>query len=287
MKKQIDSAGPKVGLYVDVSNLTMNGGYGMQFEVLREFACRGHAVPIRLNAYVSFDSQRAKEDAGYHGRQHKFHSKLRDLGYKVIEKPVKWYTDENGDRLKKSNVDLDLAVDALLQSENIDRVLLATGDGDFVQVVRALQNRGCRVEVVGFDNVSGELRREADLFVSGFLVPNLLPVSRSGRDEPAWGESNSFVRGIYYSRDPEKRYGWMRYLWTFESELWKTDARQPDSPYRSIFCHDSELPSGVNPEDLPSRNIVFEFRIAEDAVQKRTRAVDLQLASFKAADNGK
>ena len=36
-----------------------------------------------------------------------------------------------------------------------------TGDGDFVQVVRALQNKGCRVEVLAFDNVSEELRREA------------------------------------------------------------------------------------------------------------------------------
>ena len=42
-----------VGIYVDVSNIAMNGGYGMQFDVLREFACHDDAEPVRLNAYVA------------------------------------------------------------------------------------------------------------------------------------------------------------------------------------------------------------------------------------------
>ncbi len=165
----------RVGVYIDVANLTRNGGYGMRYEVLREFACRGNAEPVRLNAYVSYDADRAETDLAYREAQQGFYSLLRDFGYKVIQKNVKWYVDENGTRFGKANADLDLAVDALLQSENIDRVLLATGDGDFVQVVRALQNRGCRVEVVAFENVSADLRREADLFMAGYLIPNLLP----------------------------------------------------------------------------------------------------------------
>jgi len=56
------------------------------------------------------------------------------VGYKVIEKRVKWFVDEAGNRYGKANADLDMAVDVLLQSENLDRVLLITGDGDFVQV---------------------------------------------------------------------------------------------------------------------------------------------------------
>jgi uncharacterized LabA/DUF88 family protein len=100
-----------------------------------------------------------------------FFAVLRDFGYKVIQKEVKWFTDEDGNQVAKANADLDLAVDALMQSDNLDRVVLVTGDGDFVQVVRALQNKGCRVEVVAFRNVSSELRREADLFYSGQRSP--------------------------------------------------------------------------------------------------------------------
>ena len=182
-----DNKNLRVGVYIDVANLARNGGYGMRYDVLRDFACRGSAEAIRLNAYVGYDADRAERDSYYRHAQEGFFSLLRDFGYKVIEKNVKWYVDESGNRFGKANADLDLAVDALLQSENLDRVLLATGDGDFVQVVRALQNRGCRVEVVAFENVSTDLRQEADMFMSGYLIPNLLPTSGS-RSGPVWGE---------------------------------------------------------------------------------------------------
>src|SRR6266511_3057700 len=96
----------KVGVYIDVANLTRNGGYGMRYDVLREFACRGGAEPIRLNAYVSYDEQRAEHDFNYKMAQQGFYSLLRDFGYKVIQKTVKWYVDESGNRYGKANADL-------------------------------------------------------------------------------------------------------------------------------------------------------------------------------------
>jgi uncharacterized LabA/DUF88 family protein len=163
----------RVGVYVDVANITSNGGNGMRYDVLREFATRDGAEPIRLNAYVTYDPERERGDPSgiYRARQAGFHSRLRDFGYKVILKNYKWYLNEEGQRVAKANTDLDMAVDALLQSENMDRVILATGDGDFVRVVQALQNNGCRVEVVAFTNISSELRREADLYANGYLIP--------------------------------------------------------------------------------------------------------------------
>src|SRR5438105_998916 len=113
--------GTRVGVYVDVANLSRNGGYGMRYDVLREFACRGSAEPIRLNAYVSYDEDRADREIEYKDAQIAFFSILRDFGFKVIEKKYKWYFDENGRAFGKANADLDMAVDALLQSENIDR----------------------------------------------------------------------------------------------------------------------------------------------------------------------
>ena len=57
-----------------------------------------------------------------------------------------------------------------------------TAGGDFVGVVSAAQGRGCRVEVVAFDTGSADLRHECDQFISGYLVPGLLP----GGCRPAW-----------------------------------------------------------------------------------------------------
>src|SRR5512140_1752575 len=186
----------KVGVYVDVANIYNNGGQRMQYDVLREFACRDGAEAVRLNAYVTYDSHRAERDEDYRKGSASFHSALRDLGYKVIVKEIRWYEDEAGNRIGKANADLDLAVDALLQSENLDRVLIASGDGDFVQVVRALQNRGCRVEIVGLENVSSRLKQEADMFISGYLIPNLIPVNARGKYAPesdVWSELGSRV----------------------------------------------------------------------------------------------
>jgi len=266
----------QVGVYVDVSNLAMNGGFGMRYEVLRAFACRDSGEAIRLNAYVSFDAERAELDEEYKQGQYRFHASLRDVGYKVIQKETRWYTDDSGARIGKSNVDMDLAVDAILQSRNLERVILATGDSDFVQVVKALQNMGCRVEVVAFSNVSADLRREADLFFPGYLIPGLLPVVRNGIVYK-WGEIGGCARGVCYSHDAAKGFGWLRYLNRVEAQLWKTDTREPGSPYETIFCHDSEMPSSVDTSTLPNRRMLFEFRIAEGTEPGQTRAVDVQV----------
>ncbi len=269
----------RVGVYVDVANINRNGGYGMGYEVLREFACRDNAEAVRLNAYVSFDAEKARRESSYRYRTNSFYSVLRDFGYKVIQKEVKWFIDEDGNRVPKANADLDLAVDALLQSENLDRVLLVTGDGDFVQVVRALQNKGCRVEVTAFKNVSNELRREADMFISGYLVPNLLPIERTD-GENLWGEFDHRVRGICYYHKND--FGFMRYLRHIDQNLWITDAKNPDSPYGTAWFHDSSLPngsSGVIAGELPSRKYIFEFKLIKTEQDKGLRAVDIQVVA--------
>ncbi|MBI1910397.1 MAG: NYN domain-containing protein [Deltaproteobacteria bacterium] len=252
----------RIGLYIDVANITRNGGYGMRFDILRDFACRDNGEPIRLNAYVAYDEERAKTDHDYRERTFNFHSTLRDYGFKVIEKTVSWYIDEAGNRFGKANADLDMAVDALLQSENLEKVLMATGDGDFIQVVRALQNKGCRVEAVAFQNVSSNLKREVDLYMSGFLIPNLLPIE--GADpKKNWGDVGSRVRGICYTYNHSKNFGFMRFLSRIGPGLWITDTRRSDSPYGTAFAHESCFDPSTDISLLPSREMIFEFDLTQ------------------------
>jgi len=274
----------KIGVYVDVANINRNGGYGMHYDVLREFACRDSAEAIRLNAYASFDPERSREDISYRKGINAYFSVLREYGFKVIQKNVKWYEDEKGNRFGKANSDLDMAVDALMQSRYLDRVLLVTGDGDFIQVVRALQNFGCRVEVTSFDNVSQELKREADSYISGYLIPNLLPIRRP--DHTDWGKRGSYARGYCYHYDEEKGFGFIRYLQTISPGLWITDSRNHESPYSSLFFHNSQLPKEFNTAYLPSREIIFEFKLDKprhegnkDPVATNLRLVSAQYAA--------
>jgi uncharacterized LabA/DUF88 family protein len=251
------AAGLRAGVYVDVENIARNGGRGMRFDTLRDFARRDGADAIRLNAYLAFDEERAGRDFDYRSRATRYHFAVRDVGFKVIEKPVQWFTNEDGVRVSKANSDLDLAVDMLLQSAKLDRVVLVSGDGDFVQVVRALQNMGCRVELIGFQNVSYDLRCECDVFVSGFLIPGLLPAPVKA---PAWGEPGSRVRGTCYHYNAEKGFGFLRYLSRL-GDLTVTDTREPESPYREAFFHRSQCPATLDLGLLPNRDMVFDFTL--------------------------
>lgn len=265
----------RVGVYVDVANMYFNGGRRMQYDALREFACRDGAEPLRLNAYVSFDAERAQDDVAYRDGINKFHSKLQDFGYKIIRKEVKWYQDDDK-RYRKANADLDLAVDVLLQSKNLERILIATGDGDFVRVVRALQNNGCRVEIVALDNVSGDLRHEADMFMSGYLIPNLIPIDNNYNDGLDWGDVGSRVRGICY-RHGDRGYGFMRYMKRINSGLWLTDTRHPDSPYESVYFHDSSIsPRNFSFSSAPTQNYIFEFDLIESNRTDGLEAVNIR-----------
>lgn len=266
----------KVGVYVDVSNIAQNGGYGMHYDVLRQFACRNNGVAMRLNAYVAYDEEKARENWEYRVKAQNYHSMLRDFGFKVIVKKVKWYYDENG-RYGKANADLDMAVDALMQSESLDYVLMVTGDGDFVQVVKALQNKGCRVEVVAFEHIANILKEEADLFISGFQIPHLLPFEYENSKTYKWGVMNGKARGVCYSFHQDKGYGFLRYLEKISSGLWITDSRMEESPYKTVFMHKSNLPEEVDPQLLPNREMIFEFTLAPGQHDKELQAVDIKL----------
>jgi uncharacterized LabA/DUF88 family protein len=261
----------KVGVYVDVANIAQNGGYGMQYDVLRTFACRNIGVAMRLNAYIAFDEELAKINNEYKIKSENYHSVLRDFGYKVIVKKVKWFYDDEGNRYGKANADLDMAVDALMQSERLDYVLLVTGDGDFVQVVRALQSKGCRVEIVGFSNVSQALKKEADVFTSGYLIPDLLPMVI--HDLQA---GKKIVRGVCYSYHAEKNYGFMRFMKEISGSMWIKDSRKRESAYQTAFFHSSQMISPIDFTRLPNREMIFEFEL-KDVDKKGLQAENIRL----------
>ena len=251
----------KVGVFVDAENIRYNGGYQLRYDILRRFAGRYDGNLLRLNTYIAFDMERARDDSDYAKRGYAYQQMVRDFGWKIIVKEVRRYTDDEGNVTTKANADLDLAVDAMIQSEKLDLVLLVTGDGDFLQVVTALQDRGCRVELLGFRNVSQELKRRVDDYFPGFLIPDLLPIAYEPKNN--WGAPGSCVRGVCSRWFPEKGYGFLRFIKKIDPNLWITDPREPDSPYASVFCHVNVLADGVTDEVMINRDSILEFYIEQ------------------------
>jgi len=71
----------------------------------------------------------------------KYLSYLRRLNIKTITKPLKIIQDQTGGIIYKSNCDIEIAVDALLDANNFDILVLFSGDSDFVYLVKTLQKQ--------------------------------------------------------------------------------------------------------------------------------------------------
>jgi uncharacterized LabA/DUF88 family protein len=88
----------------------------------------------------------------------------------MVTKPAKEYTDAQGRRKVKGNMDIELTVDALEIAPHVDHIVLFSGDGDFRPLIEALQRKGVRVSVVSTIRsqppmISDDLRRQADNFI--------------------------------------------------------------------------------------------------------------------------
>lgn len=100
-----------------------------------------------------------------HLQRVKFYSKLKEFGYQLFLKPVKIYFKEDGSTEKKANCDVDMSFWLMREKENYDRVVILSGDGDFLPVLKYLQNE-LKKEV--FILARGErTAKEIRLFASG------------------------------------------------------------------------------------------------------------------------
>ncbi len=230
---------------MDAENIRLCGGYGMRYDVLVDLASKGYSVMLRANSYLAEDRERTKTDAEYRQKLYNYHNILRKCGFKIIKKYVQRYIDDEGVVTTKANADMDLAIDAILQARNLDRIILVTGDGDFVRLVTALQNMGCRVEVIGFNNVSTVLREAADSYLPGFLIPGLLPI-------PDEKESEEWQRGSVVNYIADRGFGFMRYHRLSVNGL----------EDRTVFFHCSKSLYENDPLVFTCPTNIFEFQIS-------------------------
>lgn len=251
----------KAGIFLDMENLNRCGGYALQYRQVKALAEAQGAVVVRANAYMALDRDRETRDPEYGQKKAEYRSRVRREGYHLVLKEVQIYRDTEGQVITKANADLELAVDALLQTERLDYVLLGSGDGDFLRLVRALQNRGKRVDLLSFMNTSTRLREEVDNHFSGYLVPGLLPEDRGGDER---------LRGIVHAVNEERGYGFL----TVQTGMGMDSLRE------DIFLHITDLRSAEGrPLDnaqfaqYKTRGTMVEFEMVEEE-EGRWKAVN-------------
>jgi len=169
----------KMGIYIDHENIRLSGGSDVDFQVLLDYLQRDYYL-LRACVYAVVDFTQPEE---LQDKLHRYRDKLRHIGYKVVEKERSvWIDPDTGDRSAKSNTDMELAIDVLREIENLDVVVIVSGDGDFSRLVEAVQGRGRQVWVVAFDNISKTLRETADRFINGASIDGIKRIKNYAKD---------------------------------------------------------------------------------------------------------
>ncbi len=173
----------RVGVFIDTQNLyhSAKNLYHARVNfgnVLKDSV--GERRLIRARAYVVTTES---------GEEKGFFEALAKMGIETTTKDLQIFFGG----AKKADWDVGMAVDAITMSPKLDTVILFTGDGDFIPLVKYLQvHGGCQVEVASFGrSTSSKLREAADHFLDLDEDPrryllNYRPVrstrSRSTRD---------------------------------------------------------------------------------------------------------
>ena len=156
----------RLALFIDGSNLyaaAKSLGFDIDYKLLRtEFMRRGKL--LRAFYYTALlDNEE--------------YSPIRPLvdwlnynGFTMITKTAKEFTDSQGRRKVKGNMEIELTVNAMELAPHVDHIVLFSGDGDFRPLVESLQRQGVRVSVVSTVRsqppmIADELRRQADNFI--------------------------------------------------------------------------------------------------------------------------
>lgn len=98
------------------------------------------------------------------GQEEKFFEALEKLGYEVKTKDLQIFPGG----AKKGDWDVGIAIDAVKMSKSLDAIVLVSGDGDYIPLVKYIQSTtGCRVEGIAFqESTSNKLIEELDNFIS-------------------------------------------------------------------------------------------------------------------------
>ena len=173
----------RLALFIDGANLhgaARSLGFDIDFKrLLDEFRKRGFL--IRAYYYTTI-----MEDQEF--------SSIRPLvdwldynGFTMVTKPAREYTDREGRKRYRGDMDVEITVDVMEIAARADHIVLFSGDGDFKAVIEAVQRRGVRVTVVSTVKTqppmaSDDLRRAADDFVDLADLEDLIGRPHRERD---------------------------------------------------------------------------------------------------------
>ena len=147
----------RIGIFVDVQNMYYSAknlyNAKVNFAQILKVAV-GNRSLIRAIAYVIKADVREEQN---------FFEALEKIGFEVKAKDLQIFPGG----AKKGDWDIGLAMDTIELAPKLDTIVIVSGDGDYVDLVRHLRHAlGCRIEVIAFGkSSSSKLIEECDSFI--------------------------------------------------------------------------------------------------------------------------
>lgn len=157
----------RIGIFIDVQNLyhsakNLYGGRVNYGELIKKLV--GERKLTRALGYVVRSDPETGEES--------FFEALQKAGIELRMKDIQVFPSG----VKKADWDVGLAVDAIRMADSFDVIVLVSGDGDFIPLVKYLQiGLGKGVEVAAFGKTtSSGLREVADNFIDLDTTPKMV-----------------------------------------------------------------------------------------------------------------
>lgn len=136
----------------NVSKIFYFGGvelYGFNYDYLKN-----ETIPLdSLKKYLRDLSEKKKIGRLKSGilvqlQRVRFYKKLESFNYRLYIKPVKIYRKPDGSLEKKANCDVDMTFWLMKEKKNFKKVIILSGDGDFLPVLKYLKKMGKEIIVL-------------------------------------------------------------------------------------------------------------------------------------------
>lgn len=163
----------RIGVFLDMQNIYLStksvfGRGKINLANLRNYFEKRHFREqdhVTFTAFMSYDPENNAQVA--------FLNAISLVGYRVVAKPIQRLPDGT----IKANMDLEIAIEIMGQVNNLDEVVLVSGDGDFKVLVDFISRLGKICTVVGPDKqTSLELIRACHHFVNLQSIPGIMEV---------------------------------------------------------------------------------------------------------------
>jgi len=159
-----ETRGKKIGLFVDNANWfypQKELGWDVDFKKLVGFLKGNYEVRLlKLYAGTPLDLVQKR-------RFRSFVSAVEKFGFAVETKPLKkiWLDREKGEFIYKCNFDVEIAFDVARNIDNLDLVMVGSGDSDFLAVRDfAFENRKGFIALCFEKGVAWEVRQGYHIF---------------------------------------------------------------------------------------------------------------------------